>query len=117
MPLFKKLSRAFSLRLYHPDGRPVFVGWQHDPDRSKVERYRRALRKGATFPPIAVYHRSPAWGPENAGWEIVDGHHRFHGTRLEGRETIRCRMNDPWFADGTTIDEFIRENNEGPRHD
>jgi hypothetical protein len=104
MPLFKKLGPVFELKLYHDDGRPVFVGWQHDPDRNKVARYRRALRRGAKFPPIEVYLRPPIvaqlWGPEAAGWEVVDGHHRYHTHRLEGRETIQCRMHERQLAKG-----------------
>jgi ParB-like chromosome segregation protein Spo0J len=85
MPLFKKLGPVFEVEL------SAIVGWQHGPDRNKLERYRRALRKGAKFPPIDVIHT----GFENGDWDIVDGVHRYHAHRLEGRETIRCRMRRP----------------------
>ena len=83
MSQFRKLGPVFELKL------SAFVGFQHPPDRSKVERYRRELRKGAKFPPIEVVWRSPFWG---GGWEVLDGHHRYHAHRLEGRKTIRCRV-------------------------
>jgi hypothetical protein len=49
-------------------------------DRAKIARYRQALRRGDTFPAIAVIkHRRGCY----------DGHHRFHAHRLEGRKIIR----------------------------
>jgi hypothetical protein len=56
------------------------------PDRNKVARYRRALRRGATFPPIDVGERL------DGGYDIDDGVHRFHAQRLEGHRTIRVHV-------------------------
>jgi hypothetical protein len=51
-------------------------------DRKKITRYRQALRRGDTFPPVAcIRHRRGCY-------EISDGYHRFHAHRLEGRKTI-----------------------------
>jgi hypothetical protein len=89
MPLFKKLGPVFELKLHHNDGRPVFVGFSDVPDRNKTARYRRALRRGAKFSPIEVYLRPQFWG---GGWEVVEGNNRYHAHRLEGRDSIKCRM-------------------------
>jgi ParB-like chromosome segregation protein Spo0J len=62
------------------------VGDYEDLDRNKVARYRRALRRGDTFPPIVVIkHRIGLY-------EIFDGFHRFHAHRLEGRKTIQIAV-------------------------
>ena len=67
--------------------RSVVLGRRRDKlDRKKITRYRHALRRGDTFPPIAVIkHRS-------GHYEVLDGYHRFHAHRLEGRKTIQINV-------------------------
>jgi hypothetical protein len=60
----------------------------NDTDRNKVARYRRALRRGEVFPPIKITREPFAYG--RSGHGILDGVHRFHAHRLEGRKTIRA---------------------------
>jgi uncharacterized ParB-like nuclease family protein len=55
-------------------------------DRKKVTRYRQALRRGDTFPPIWVIKHRPGL------YELFDGYHRLHAHRLEGRKTIQIRV-------------------------
>jgi ParB-like chromosome segregation protein Spo0J len=55
-------------------------------DRKKITRYRQALRQGDTFPPIGVIKHRPGC------YEVLDGYHRFHAHRLEGRKTIRISV-------------------------
>jgi uncharacterized ParB-like nuclease family protein len=55
-------------------------------DRKKVTRYRQALRRGDTFPPVDVVEHRPGL------YEVMDGYHRFHAHRLEGRKTIQIRV-------------------------
>jgi hypothetical protein len=57
------------------------VGEPNPPERNKLARYRRALRRGAKFPPIDMAKRSKHWG---GGYDIIDGSNRFHAHRLEG---------------------------------
>jgi uncharacterized ParB-like nuclease family protein len=55
-------------------------------DRKKVIRYRQALRRGDTFPPIDVIKHRPG------RYEVFDGYHRLHAHRLESRKTIQIRV-------------------------
>jgi uncharacterized ParB-like nuclease family protein len=57
-------------------------------DRNKVTRYRQALRRGDTFPPIWVIEIG------RSRYEILDGFHRFHAHRREGRKTIAIEVRD-----------------------
>ena len=41
-------------------------------DRNKLRRYRRALRRGAMFPPVDMVDRG------GDGFEILDGSHRYN---------------------------------------
>jgi len=59
------------------------VASYEDLDWNKVARYRRALRRRDLFPPIAVIKHCIGL------YEILDGFHRFHAHRLEGRKTIQ----------------------------
>lgn len=65
----------------------IVLGRRVDPfDRKKVTRYRQALRRGDTFPPVGVIqHRI-------GRYEVLDGFHRFHAHRLEGRKTIQITV-------------------------
>jgi len=77
-----------------------------------LARYRRVLRRGDVFPPIFVARRSRCWG---GGYDIVDGAHRFHAHRLEGRKTIRAIVVTRWIdpASGRLID--VRARNDEMR--
>ena len=67
--------------------RSVVLGRRRDKlDRKKITRYRQALRRGDTFPPVAVIKHQPGH------YEVLDGYHRFHAHRLEGRKTIRINV-------------------------
>ena len=62
------------------------VGHVDGIDWNKVTRYRRALRRGDTFPPIEVIKYRVGF------YEVFDGFHRFHAHRLEGRKTIQTSV-------------------------
>jgi ParB-like nuclease family protein len=65
----------------------VIAGRRNEPlDRKKVTRYRKALRRGDAFPPIGVIRYRVGC------YEILDGYHRFHAHRLEGRKTIQIAV-------------------------
>lgn len=67
--------------------RSIFLPRRLDPlDRKKVTQYRQALRRGDTFPPIYVEKYRVGL------YEVMDGYHRYHAHRLEGRKTIRVRV-------------------------
>jgi uncharacterized ParB-like nuclease family protein len=51
-------------------------------DRKKITLYRQALRRGDIFPPIDVQKNRVGL------YEVMDGFHRYHAHRLEGRKTI-----------------------------
>lgn len=51
-----------------------------------VSEYANALRGGAEFPPVVVFH-------DGATHWLVDGFHRFHAHRRCGRESIRAEVN------------------------
>jgi ParB-like chromosome segregation protein Spo0J len=55
-------------------------------DRKKVTLFRQALRRGDRFPPVGV------WKHRTGRYEVLDGYHRFHAHRLEGRKTIRIKV-------------------------
>jgi ParB-like chromosome segregation protein Spo0J len=58
-----------------------------DPlDRKKVTRYRQTLRRGDVFPAIWVEKFL------TGRYELMDGYHRYHAHRLEGRKTIQIYM-------------------------
>lgn len=48
-----------------------------------VQEYAEALREGAAFPPVTVFHDG------SAHW-LADGFHRYHAHRLAERETIEA---------------------------
>lgn len=50
--------------------------------REKIKRYRLALRQGVVFPPIVVIKHRPGI------YEVLDGFHRLHAHRREGRKTV-----------------------------
>jgi hypothetical protein len=60
--------------------RPNGVDWK------KVTRYRRALRQGGVFPPIEVIKYRVGH------YEVLEGSHRYHAHRLEGRRTIQIQV-------------------------
>jgi uncharacterized ParB-like nuclease family protein len=63
--------------------RSIYLRRRLDPmDRKKVTLYRQALRRGDVFPPIDVHKFRVGY------YEVMDGYHRFHAHRLEGRKTI-----------------------------
>lgn len=51
-------------------------------DRKKVTRLRQALRRGEQLPPIDVRVLQPGF------YELLDGWHRVHAHRREGRRWI-----------------------------
>jgi ParB-like nuclease domain len=62
------------------------TGHREGVDWNKVARYRRCLRRGDTFPPVDVIkHRV-------GHYQVLDGYHRFHAHRLEGRKSIRVTV-------------------------
>lgn len=71
------------------------LGQPNPPGRNKLSRYRRALRRGDVFPPIIITPRA------GGGYEIVQGVHRFHAHRLEGRKTIRTVVITRWIDPDT----------------
>jgi len=62
----------------------------NDTDRNKIARYRRALRRGDVFPPVIVTREPMIWARSRRDFGILDGVHRYHAHRLEGRKTIRA---------------------------
>jgi hypothetical protein len=67
--------------------RSVHAGRHRDGmDWNKVACYRRALRRGDTFPPVVVIKHRIGF------YEVFDGFHRFHAHRLEGRKTIQIAV-------------------------
>ena len=51
-------------------------------DQKKITRYRQALRRGETFPPIDAIKNGPGL------YKVMDGWHRYHAYKREGRKTI-----------------------------
>ena len=62
--------------------RNIMLGRPEKLDRKKLRRYRQALRRGDTFPPIDVIGL----------YEVLDGYHRLYAHRDEGRKTIAIRV-------------------------
>jgi hypothetical protein len=66
--------------------RNIMLGRPEKLDTKKLRRYRQALRRGDTFPPIDVIERRPGL------YEVLDGYHRLCAHRDEGRKTIAIRV-------------------------
>jgi hypothetical protein len=55
----------------------------------RVQKYTRALKKGAKFPPIDIHKNiSTAKKP----WKITDGHHRYYAHLAAKRKTIKAEI-------------------------
>ena len=55
-------------------------------DLKKITLYRQALRRGDIFPPIDVKKKRVGL------YEVLDGFHRYHAHRREGRKTIEIAI-------------------------
>jgi hypothetical protein len=73
----------------------------NDPDRNKLARYRRALRRGVEFPPVDVIEN---WG----GYHVIDGSHRFNAYRLENRFLIPAYLDCERRPSPAALEEFPR---------
>lgn len=80
-----------------------------------VAEYAEAMREGADFPPIVVFHD----GSDN--W-LADGFHRFHGARAAGLDSLAAdlrtgtKMDALWFALGANKSNGQRPSRGDVRH-
>jgi uncharacterized ParB-like nuclease family protein len=74
-----------------------------EPDRNKIARYRRALRRGDKLPPVDMVRKSLGG---YSYYYVLDGSHRFHAHRLEGRYFIEAYLNCDRFPSPSALEPF-----------
>lgn len=79
-----------------------------------VAEYADAIRAGAAFPPVVVFH-------DGATYWLVDGFHRFHAHRQCGKKTIDADVNQGTLRDAVlhslaaNVDHGLRRKNADKR--